>query len=218
MALSLEALNWKYPDILNASFCDLQLITIAATSMISQATLLLASLLGGVQFALAQSDTLGLSRGTTSLSSDQFNFELVTQSQTLFSLVPSGASIDYIPGDVMSERAGNLNYHVGDITFRVRESGASQWISGDSSSSRVAVTPLDASGNTLAAADLSPTLPSNSLLNVTRRWELNDDGELQLLFEVGNAHSASVYVTFIDFVSPTEMIQGDRCSWSAFGI
>jgi hypothetical protein len=53
------------------------------------------------------------------------------------------------------------------------------------------VTTLAAGGNTLAAANLSPTLPGSNLLNITRRW-INQNGRLQLLFDVKNSNSHSV--------------------------
>ncbi|KAF7762245.1 hypothetical protein Agabi119p4_8838 [Agaricus bisporus var. burnettii] len=107
--------------------------------------------------------------------------------------MPSGSNFDFIPGDKMSQREGNHRYHLGDITFRARQVGHSEWISGDSSTIRRKVTPLPVSGNTLAAANLSPTLPSESLLDITRRW-VDHDGQVQLLFDIKNSQNFAVEI------------------------
>jgi hypothetical protein len=167
-------------------------MTFGLETMISPRLSVWMSLLSHACLVLGQSDTLGLSQGTFSSTSKNFNISLVTQTQTLFSLVPSQGGIDYIPGDMMANRSANLNYHVGDITFRVREAGTREWISGDSALDRKPVIPLDAGGNTFAAADLSPTLPEGSLLNVTRRWEITEKGNIQLLFDILNIHPGSM--------------------------
>ncbi|KAJ7669620.1 hypothetical protein B0H14DRAFT_3178725, partial [Mycena olivaceomarginata] len=58
-------------------------------------------------------------------------------------------------------------------------------ISGDSSTARTKLTAAPVSGSTLAAANLSPTLPTTSLLNITRRW---------LLFDVTNSQTVAVEI------------------------
>lgn len=136
---------------------------------------------------------LGLSDGFTSFTTSAFSIQLVKDSQTLFSLKPSGSSFDFIPGDKMSLREANGRYHLGDITFRARRVGSTAWVSGDTSTTRRILTPLSVSGNTLAAANLAPTLPSGSLLDITRRW-VNNNGQLQLLFDVKNSQSTAVEI------------------------
>ncbi|KJA28438.1 hypothetical protein HYPSUDRAFT_51246 [Hypholoma sublateritium FD-334 SS-4] len=93
----------------------------------------------------------------------------------------------------MSLRQSNGNYHLGDITFRVRKVGSTTWLDGDSSSARKPVTALPISGSVFAAANLAPTLPANSLLNITRKWALQTD-QLQLLFSVQNSQSFAVEI------------------------
>ncbi|KAI0803286.1 hypothetical protein BC629DRAFT_1581126 [Irpex lacteus] len=139
--------------------------------------------------------TLGLSDGFISLSTSQFTIQLVKDSQTLYSLKPKNgpSNFDFIPSDKMTQRQYNGNYHLGDITFRARPAGSSSWISGDSSTARRPVNTLSASGSTLAAADLTPTLPSNSPLSITRRWVLSN-GTLQLLFDVKNTKNVSIEI------------------------
>lgn len=144
-----------------------------------------------VRICTAQSGTLGLQDGFLSFDTPSFSVQLVKDSQTLYSLNASG--FDFIPADVMAQRQSNGNYHLGDLTFRARVVGSSAWTSGDTSAQRRSVAPLNTTGTTLAAANLSPTLPSNSLLNVTRRWVLSDN-ELELLFDVTNSQKQAVEI------------------------
>ena len=97
------------------------------------------------------------------------------------------------PYDVMSKRDSDGQYHLGDVTFRARIAGSSTWISGDTAQARKKIQAIVASGNTLAAADLSPTLPSNSLINVIRRWVVSD-GHLQMLLDVTNNQDSAVEI------------------------
>jgi hypothetical protein len=139
--------------------------------------------------------TLGLADGFLSFNTSVFAVQLVKDSQTLYSLKPrvNNTAFDFIPADQMTLRQNNGNYHLGDITFRVRKVGSTTWLSGDTSAARKPVVALPISGSTLAAADLTPTLPSNSLLNITRRWTLKND-QLQLLFAVQNSQTVAVEI------------------------
>lgn len=145
--------------------------------------------------AVAQTDTLGLANGTSSFTTPTFSLALVKDSQTAFSLrLRNGTDdFDFIPYDVMSKRDSNGQYHLGDVTFRARIVGSSAWLSGDSSQARAKVIALPANGTTLAAADLSPTLPDNSPLNITRRWVVTGN-DLQLLFDVSNSQTSPVEI------------------------
>lgn len=157
--------------------------------------LLLSALFSYLLLACGQTPTLGLQDGFISLDTPQFSVQLVKDSQTLYSLKPKNGSsgFDFVPSDQMSARQYNSNYHLGDITFRARTVGSTAWVSGDTSTSRQTVTALSASGSTLAAANLAPTLPSNALLNITRRWVLSN-GTLKLLFDVTNSKNTSVEI------------------------
>ncbi|PFH49825.1 hypothetical protein AMATHDRAFT_75995 [Amanita thiersii Skay4041] len=144
--------------------------------------------------SVVSGQTLGLADGFLSFNTSTFAVQLVKDSQTLYSLRPlSGNGFDFIPADVMTQRQNNRNYHTGDITFRARQVGTSTWTTGDTATSRKIVTALSASGSTLAAADLSLTLPSNSLLGITRRWVL-ENNQLELLFDVKNKQSFAVEI------------------------
>ncbi|KAG6820154.1 hypothetical protein H0H93_004736 [Arthromyces matolae] len=136
---------------------------------------------------------LNLSDGFLNFTTPAFSVALVKDSQTLYSLRPAGSTFDFIPGDMMSKRSSNGQYHLGDLTFRARKVGSTAWISGDTSTTRKKLTALSASGGTLAAANLSPTLPSSSLLNVTRRWVVQNN-VLQLLFDVTNSQTTAVEI------------------------
>ncbi|EKM61705.1 uncharacterized protein PHACADRAFT_204873 [Phanerochaete carnosa HHB-10118-sp] len=143
--------------------------------------------------ATAQQPSLGLSDGFISFDTPTFSVQLVKDSQTLYSLKPkNGSGFDFIPTDQMTLRQYNGNYHLGDITFRVRAVGSQAWIEGDTSVARHTVTPGIASGSTVASSNLAPTLPS-SPLNITRRWVV-ENGTLQLLFDVANAANTSVEI------------------------
>ncbi|KAF8167585.1 hypothetical protein B0H34DRAFT_23059 [Crassisporium funariophilum] len=147
------------------------------------------------QHVTAQTNTLGLADGFLSFNTSTFAVQLVKDSQTLYSLKPraSGSAFDFIPADKMSLRQSNGNYHLGDVTFRVRKSGSTTWVNGDTSSSRRPVTALPAVAPVLAAANLSPTLPSNSLISITREWVLQDN-QLQLLFLIKNSQTVPVEI------------------------
>lgn len=145
--------------------------------------------------ALAQSGTLGLQDGLLTFDTPSFSVQLVKDSQTLYSLKTkdNSSGFDFIPGDVMTQRQSDGNYHLGDITFRARLVGSSSWTTGDSAARRKSIAPLAVSGSTLASAALAPTLPTGSLLNITRRWVVKD-GEFQLLFDVINSQKQAVEI------------------------
>ncbi|KAJ4470925.1 hypothetical protein J3R30DRAFT_3299979 [Lentinula aciculospora] len=137
--------------------------------------------------------TLGLSDGFLSFNTSTFAVQLVKDSQTLYSLTTVDGGFNFIPTDMMSERANNGNYHLGDITFRARTVGSTAWTSGDTSTARVKLTPSSVLGTVQAAANLAPTLPRGSLLNITRRW-IVDDNVLELLFDVTNSQTNAVEI------------------------
>ncbi|KAF5340490.1 hypothetical protein D9758_014565 [Tetrapyrgos nigripes] len=172
--------------------------------VVSRAHIIMRAVLGAafIVFCLSASHsvlgqgTLGLNHGFVNVTTTDFTVSLVKDSQTLFSLSPrsgAGAGFNFIPSDKMSQRSNNQQYHLGDLTFRVRQVGTSAWVSGDTSTARKVVTAQAASGTTLAAANLAPTLPTNSLLSVTRRWVANGT-QLQLLFDVTNSQNFAVEI------------------------
>jgi len=139
---------------------------------------------------------LGLGNGFISFNTSAFRVQIVKDSQTAYLISPlSGASsgINYIPGDYMTYRVSDSQYHLGDLTFRARIQGASAWTTGNTAAARKAVTAVTVSG-ALAAADLTPTLgTAGSLLKVVRRW-VASGSELQLLFDITNIQSSPVEI------------------------
>ena len=114
-----------------------------------------------------------------------FNLKLAAATQTIAALQPKGADgFDFTPGDQLTKRSGNGYFQLGDLTLRLRENNAGEWRSYSTAAERQPVIALPVSGNTLAAADLTPTLPDNCPLQITRTWAL-DDGPAGL--EISNS-------------------------------
>lgn len=129
--------------------------------------------------------TLGLEQGYLEFDTPDFNLKLVKASQTIAALEPKRArGFDFAPADRLESRAANGFYHLGDLTLRVR-AGTGAWQDFSTAAERKPVEALATSGQTLAAADLSSTLPANCPLQVTRAWAL-DNGRLVLRFEIRN--------------------------------
>lgn len=163
-------------------------------------------LAGLLSVVTAQGDTLGLSNGFLNLTTANFELQLVKDAQILASLKAAGGSFDFLPLNYLPDRAGNGQYHWGDVTFRYRAVGAQSWINGDSSQARETVTSVSTSANTttgnstvLAAANLAATLPSNaSALSITRRW-LDVGGDLGLSFTLENTAKTSIELGSLGF-------------------
>ncbi|CUA71168.1 Cytochrome c oxidase subunit 1 [Rhizoctonia solani] len=179
--------------------------------------MLISGLILGVLPLLAvgqRTPTLGLPNGYQSLNiGSAAAVQLVKDSQVLASFKPSSsAAFDFAPYDKLSQRQYNGNYHTGDVALRVRQVGASAWISGDSAAARKAVTALSVSGNVLASADLTPTLPTSitSLLTVTRSWVRSSTGVLGLRFTLRNEASTAVEVGSLEFPIAFNSIFTDR--------
>ncbi|KAJ0325445.1 hypothetical protein Brms1b_000753 [Colletotrichum noveboracense] len=142
-------------------------------------------------------DNLGLSNGYITLTTANFNLQLVRNAQVLASLKPAGDTFDFLPFDYLSKRARNGQYHWGDITFRYRQSGATAWTDGNSASARQTVTALTAGSGVLASSRLGPTLPTGPL-NITREW-LDVSGDLGLRFTIQNSGSSAVEIGSLGF-------------------
>lgn len=138
--------------------------------------------------------TLGLDQGFITLDTPDFNLKLVKESQTVAALEPKGADgFDFTPADQLERRAGDGYFHLGDVTMRLRENSAGAWKGYSTAAARKPIRPLPASGVVLAAADLTPTLPSDCPIQVTRLWKL-DGGKLVLQFELKNKSDQPVEV------------------------
>jgi len=136
--------------------------------------------------------TLGLDQGYLDLESPDFFVRLVNASQTVAALRPRNtSSFDFTPADRLERRAANGYHHLGDLILRLRTGGSGPWQEYDTAKSRKPVQPLPATQPTLAAADLSPTLPADIPVQITRLW-LIQNGRLTLRFELKNTTTQPV--------------------------
>ena len=130
--------------------------------------------------------TLGLDQGYLEFDTPDFKLKLVKASQTVAALQPKGADgFDFTPADRLERRAANGFHHLGDLTLRLRAGSSGAWRQYDTAETRKTVQGLTVSGKTLAAADLSATLPADIPIQVTRSW-LVEDGHLVLRFDIRN--------------------------------
>lgn len=142
-------------------------------------------------------DTLGLSNGVKDLSTANFDLSLVSDSQVLSSLRPSGEEFDFSPSRFLPYRAANGQYHLGDINFRYRVSGQSAWLNASSASARRPVKQIP-STDALGESDLAKTLPSSFPLKVTRKWT-DINGDLGLTFTLVNTGDEAVELGGVGF-------------------
>jgi hypothetical protein len=138
--------------------------------------------------------TLGLDQGIVELETPDFKVKLVRISQTVAALQPRGAvGFDFTPSDWLERRSSNGFHHLGDVTLRTRSGESSNWESFSTAAERKPVRVLPASGGILASADLTPTLPAECPIQITRIWAL-DNGRLVLRFVLKNRTSHSVQI------------------------
>ncbi|CAJ2511390.1 Uu.00g070150.m01.CDS01 [Anthostomella pinea] len=161
-----------------------------------------------VSCVLCQDENLGLGNGYITLNTTNFNAQIVRDAQVLVSLAPAGETFDFLPFDLISVRAGNGQYHWGDITYRYREEGSTDWMDVDSSTMRQTVIPI--ATDALAASDLSPTLPTGPL-NVIREW-LDISGDLGLRFNVTNTGEGPVEIGSLGFPAEFNSIFTNRAA------
>jgi hypothetical protein len=138
--------------------------------------------------------TLGLDQGYLEFDAPNLKLKLVRASQTVAAFEPKDANdFDFTPADRIERRAANGYHHLGDLTLRLRTSTSGPWQKYDTAELRKPVNSLTVSGPTLAAADLSPTLPVDIPIKVTRSW-IVDDGHLTLRFDLKNKSAAPVQI------------------------
>ncbi|KAI1822433.1 hypothetical protein F4861DRAFT_391498 [Xylaria intraflava] len=153
-----------------------------------------------------QNDNLGLADGYITINTDNFNAKVVKDAQVLVSLTAAGSSFDFLPFDLISDRANDGQYHWGDITFRYRQQGSSKWIDGDSAKTRKTINSITTNG--LAASNLAPTLGSTPL-NITREW-LDVSGDLGLRFTIENSGSSTIELGSLGFPAEFNSIFTNR--------
>ncbi|MBS7566771.1 hypothetical protein KHS38_20365 [Mucilaginibacter sp. Bleaf8] len=123
----------------------------------------------------AKPSTLGLDSGLMAFNTPDFQLKLVKASQTVAALNPNSENkFDFTPGERLELRSKDGMYHLGDITFKVRSGGTTDWKSYSTAAKRGTVTAIAATAPVLAAADLTGTLPQDAPLLVQRYWEVRD--------------------------------------------
>ncbi|HET7112912.1 MAG TPA: DUF5695 domain-containing protein, partial [Pyrinomonadaceae bacterium] len=156
------------------------------------------------------------------LETPDFKLRLVKASQTIAALEPkSTPGFDFTPADRLSQRAANRYHHLGDLILRARVGGSGPWQKFDTAESRKPVDAVTAVGPTLAAADLSRTLPPDIPLQITRSW-LVVNGRLVLRFELKNKTAQPVQlgalgipVVFNNIISNRNLKEAhEKCSFS----
>src|SRR5438128_1330838 len=165
--------------------------------------------------------TLGLDQGYLEFDTPDFKLKLVKASQTLAALQPKSADgFDFTPADRLERRAANGYHHLGDLTLRVRAGSSGSWQKYDTADARKPIQSLTASGQTLAAADLAPTLPADIPLQIIRSWSI-EDGRLVLRFNIKNKTGEPVQigalgipVIFNDIITGRNLKEmHERCSF-----
>ncbi len=135
-----------------------------------------------------------LSQGTVDFDTPEFSLSLVRSSQTVAALKPKGAGdFDFTPGDLLVERSKDSYFHLGDITLRLRMENSGEWKNYSTAAARAPASALPASQGVLASADLTPTLPADLPLQITRTWAL-EGGKLVLRFTLKNKAQQAVQV------------------------
>jgi hypothetical protein len=131
-------------------------------------------------------DTLQRDQGTTEIDTPDFRLTLVKAYQTVAALrIKNGDDFDFTPADRLEKRSGDGFYHLGDLTLRVRSASTGFWQEYSTAKMRKPVIPLPTKEGLLASADLSPTLPADCPLQISRSWSVQR-GRLTLRFELKN--------------------------------
>ncbi len=138
--------------------------------------------------------TLGLEQGLLKFETPDFLLRLVKASQTVAALQPIGASgFDFTPADRLDSRASDGFHHLGDVILRTRLGDSGEWKSYSTATARKPVSALLPPPQSIAAADLTPTLPSDCPIQITRTWAL-EEGKLILRFDLKNTNSQQVHL------------------------
>ena len=159
---------------------------------------------------------------TLDLDTPDFKLRLMKASQTVAALEPKSApGFDFTPADRLSQRSADQYHHLGDIILRTRVGGSGPWQKYDTAHARKPVEALPSVGPTLATADLTPTLPPDIPLQITRSWII-ENGRLVLRFEFKNKTAQPVQIGGLGFPMVfNNMITGrnlkeahEKCSFS----
>jgi hypothetical protein len=136
-----------------------------------------------------------------------------TGTGVLESLRPaSDPSFDFSPSDVFQYRTGNVQYHIGDLTFRYRDSNGSAWSLADTAATRSNNTALTSSSSGSFTSNLNQAFGNlSSSLNVTRTWS-QKDGDLTLAFTIQNTGPGHVEIGSLGMPIEFNNIFTDRTS------
>ncbi|MFN3652437.1 MAG: DUF5695 domain-containing protein [Armatimonadota bacterium] len=153
--------------------------------------------------------TLGLERGTHTLETPDYTLVLGNEAGVAVSLLPEGGGgFDFLPADRLAVRSGDGSVHLGDLSFRARRAGESEWKSFSTYARRRPVARLSATPAAVTD-DLAGTLPAGTPLKVVRSWE-NVKGRLRLTFRVSNPGDAPVEIGALGLPMPFNNIITDR--------
>ncbi|HTS37337.1 MAG TPA: DUF5695 domain-containing protein [Candidatus Solibacter sp.] len=159
-----------------------------------------------------------LDQGIQDYNTPDFTLSLVRSSQTVAALKPKGSDgFDFTPGDLLAARSQAGYFHLGDLTIRLRTQGSAEWANYSTESTRLPVRAVSATGNVLAAADLTPTLRADIPLQITRTWLL-EDGKLVLRFELKNKSSNTVRIGALGIPMIFNNVLNDRSLEQAHAI
>jgi hypothetical protein len=135
-----------------------------------------------------------LEQGTVDFDTPDFTLSLVRSSQTVAALKPKGADgFDFTPGDLLNDRSKDGYDHLGDLELRLRSGSSGVWKNYSTAAARKPVIANPAVADTLASADLTPTLPPDFPLQITRDWVL-DRGKLVLRFTLKNKTPETIQI------------------------
>lgn len=137
--------------------------------------------------------TLGIAAVYQKFNTPQFQLKLVKSSQTVAALNPkSDPYFDFTPGERLEIRDKDSLYHLGDINLRIKDARGN-WIDYSTAYHRAPVKALETTGNILAAADLSNTLPKDIPVNIKRYYQV-EDSLLVVRFEISNKQNIPVEI------------------------
>lgn len=137
--------------------------------------------------------TLGIAEVYQKFNTPDFQLKLVKASQTVAGLRPNKTlNFDFTPSDRLEIRDKDGLYHLGDINLRIKEKNGA-WKGYSTASKRATVTPLDVSGNILAASDLANTLPVDIPVSIKRYYEVIDQ-QLVMRFEITNKSNSTIEI------------------------
>jgi len=143
------------------------------------------------------------------VQSRDFDIELDRASQTLVSLKPKqGGGFDFAPSNLRSVRTGDGYYHLGDLDLRLRAVGETQWRDYSTAYRRQNAVSLSNDESTLAGARIA--VPANLGLQVVRRWQRAENGNLALRFELTNTGKRPLELGAIGFAMVFDNVLSKR--------